>query len=234
MSSPRDLMDPSEGLFFVEDFFGNNIVTDNNIGTANWELTTLGNASTIATQTSQQWGVLRLTTNSSSTGDGCVLTLTENSLVVGPKGFEIKARLRYPVELASGNFRIGLDDSVTTTNGTVGVTFDSNAGVMTAKTDSATEGDEVQLITGHPDLTSGTTMVVAAWTDFHIVVTGPANAAGGPSEALFYINGLSVARLPVHMDNDEPMELKIIHWQDSGGGDAVALDIDYISLYIPR
>ncbi len=234
MSTPRGLLDPSTGLFVKDDFFSNDLVTDNNIGELGWELTTLGNASTLAYQTSKQHGVLRMTTAATATGDGAVLALFTDALVIGPKGFELKARIQYPVELASGNFRIGLDDSVTTTDGTVGVTFDSDAGVINCKTDSATEGDENLLVTGHADLTSGTTMVVAEWVDFHIVVTGPANAAGGPSEAVFFMNGIFVARLPVHMDNDEPMELKFIHWQDSGGSDAVALEVDYISLFIPR
>lgn len=234
MSTPRDLLDPSTGLYIKDDFFGNNIVTDNNVGELEWELTTLGTASTLAFQTSQQWGVLRQTTAANADNDGSVMALVEDSIVLGPKGFELKARIQYPVELASGNFRIGLDDSVTLTHGTVGVVFESNAGVLTCNTDSATEGDESQTVTGHPNLTSGTTMVVAEWVDFHIVCTGPANAAGGPSEAVFFVNGIFVARLPVHMDNDEPMELKFIHWQDSGGADAVALDIDYVSLFIPR
>ncbi len=234
MSTPRGLLDPSVGLLIKDDFFSNNVVTDNNIGELGWELTTLGNASTLAYQTAQQHGVLRMTTASNATGDGAVLALTTDALVIGPKGFEFKARINYPVELASGNFRIGLDDSVTTTRGTVGVTFESDAGVLQCHTDSATEGDENLLVTAHADLTSGTTMVVAEWVDFKIVVTGPANAAGGPSEAVFFVNGAFVARLPVHMDNDEPMELKFIHWQDSGGSDAVALEIDYVWLFIPR
>ena len=234
MSTPRGLLDPSTGLYIKDDFFSNDLVTDNNIGELGWELNTLTNASTLAYQTSQQWGVLRMTTASNSNNDGAVLALFTDALVIGPKGFEFKARLNYPVELASGNFRIGLDDSVTATVPGVGVEFRSDAGVLSCNTDSATEGDEVLLVTGHPDLTSGTTMAITTWYDFHIVVTGPANAVGGPSEAVFFVNGIFVARLPVHMDDDEPMELKFAHWQDSGTGDAVALEIDYVSLYIPR
>ena len=234
MSTPRDLLDPSTGLYIKDDFFSNDVVSDNNIGELGWEITTVGMASTFAYQTSEQWGVLRMTTNSNANGDGAVLALFTDALVLGPKGFELKARFNYPVELASGNFRIGLDDSITTTVPTVGVRFESDAGVLSCHTDSATEGDETTTVTGHADLTSGTTMAIDTWYDFHIICTGPANAAGGPSEAVFYVNGIFVARLPVHMDNDEPMELKLFHWQDSGGGDAVALEVDYVSLFIPR
>ena len=234
MSTPRGLLDPSTGLFIKDDFFSNDLVTDNNIGELGWELNTLTNASTIAYQTSEQWGVMRLTTASNATGDGAVLALFTDALVIGPKGFEFKARLNYPVELASGNFRIGLDDSVNATVPGDGIEFRSDAGVLSCNTDSATEGDEVQLVTGHADLTSGTTMVVNEWVDFKILCTGPANAAGGPSEAVFFVNGIFVARLPVHMDNDEPMEPKILHWQDSGGTDAVIMDVDYYWLFIPR
>ena len=234
MSTPRDLLRPDAGLYIKDDFFGNNIVTDNNVGELGWELTTLTTASTLAFQTSNQWGVLRLTTASTGDNDGEALALVEDSIVLGPKGFECGFRVNYPVELASHNWVIGLSDSVTITRPTVGVTFESDAGVLQCHTDSATEGDENLLVTGHADLTSGTTMVVDAWTDFKIVCTGPANAAGGPSEAVFFVNGIFVARLPVQMDNDEPMEPKILHFQDSGGADAVIMDIDYYWLWIPR
>ena len=152
MSSPRGLISPRVGLYIKDDFFGNNIVTDNNVGELGWEITNFTNASTLAFQTSHQFGVLRLTTAATADGDGGAFALTENSLVVGPKGFELNARFRYPVELASGNFRIGLDDSVTATRPTVGVTIESDAGVLQCHTDSATEGDESLLVTAHADL----------------------------------------------------------------------------------
>ena len=151
MSSPRGLIRPGSGLYVKDDFFGNNIVTDNNVGELGWELTTIGTASTLAFQTSQQWGVLRQTTAANADGDGSVMTLTDSSLILGPKGFELSARIQYPVELASGNFRIGLDDSVTATRPTVGVTIESNAGVLTCNTDSATEGDEAHGFEPHFD-----------------------------------------------------------------------------------
>ena len=43
-----------------------------------------------------------------------------------------------------------------------------------------------------------------------------------------------MAKLPAHADDDEPVEMKFAVWQDSGGADAVAIEIDYYWLFIPR
>jgi hypothetical protein len=126
-----------------------------------------------------------------------------------------------------------LDDSVTATRPTVGVTLESDAGVLQCHTDSATEGDESALVTGHADLTSGTTMVVAEWIDIEARCHGR-NALGGPENVDFFVNSTKVATVPCNIDNDEPVEFKFAHWQDSGGADAVAVEIDYAWLWIPR
>ena len=142
--------------------------------------------------------------------------------------------MRHPVELASLNFRIGLDDSVTATRPTVGVTFESDAGVLSCHTDSGDHGDNSVSVAGHPDLTSGTTLVVAEWVDLEARCSGRANAQGGPDEVDFFINGVHVAKVPCNIDDDEEVEPKIVVWQDSGGADAVAWEIDYYWLWIPR
>lgn len=242
MSSPRDLLLPSAGLFVKDDFYANDSVADAAVGELNWEIATIGNASTLALQTATTHGVLRLTTAAGADGDGEVMRLFTDGLVLQP-GFEVGFRVRYPVELASGNFRIGLDDSVTATRPTVGVTLESDAGVLSCHTDSGDHGDFSTSVTGHPDLTSGTTMVVAEWLDGVIKGSGKENAQGGPDEVLFWLGSTSgtgpapmhfVARVDCEIDDDEEVELKIVHWQDSGGADAVAWEIDYIYFWQPR
>ncbi len=242
MTAPRELLSPASGLYISDNFYSNDSVADAAVGELRWEIAALTNASTLALQTATPHGVLRLTTAATADGDGEVMRLFTDGLVLVP-GFEFGARVRYPVELASGNFRVGLDDSVTTTRPTVGVTVESDAGVLTCRTDSADGGDESLAVTGHKDLTSGTTMVVAEWLDIKVIGSGRANAVGGPDEVDFWLGSVSgngpaplvhAAKLPCHIDDDEEVELKIIHWQDSGGADAVAWEIDYIYFWQPR
>lgn len=233
MSSPRELILPKSGLLLWDDFLSNDLVTDNNIGQLGWQFTTIGATASVFTYpTSQQSGVLRATTGAVADGNGSVIHLLPNALIL-QTDVQFGARIQYPVELASGNFRFGLQDSVTATRPAVGITLESDAGVLSCNTDSATEGDESALVTGHADLTSGTTMVVAEWIDIEARCHGT-NKDGGPANVDFFVNGLKVATVPCNIDNDEPVEWSLAHWQDSGGADAVALEIDYAWLWIPR
>lgn len=234
MSSPVEMLSPASGSRIFDDFLGNDSVADGAVGEFGWELVTIGNASSLALQTSQPNGVLRITTAATADGDGEVLRGFTDGIVLKPSGFVFEARVRYPVELASGNFRIGLDDSVTATAPTVGVGFRSDAGVLSCNVDSAAHGDTSQLVTGIPTLTSGTTMVVATWHTLRLVGSGRANAQGGPDAVTFWVDGVAVGAVPCNIDDDEPMEIKIAHWQDSGGADAVAFEIDYYHLWLPR
>lgn len=233
MSSPRELIDPRAGTLLLDDFISNDAVTDNAIGQLGWQFTTIGNAATYAYQTAHGHGVLRGTTAATADGDGSAIHLFPDGIVLQP-GFECFARVRYPVELASLNFRVGLDDSVTATRPTVGVTLESDAGVLTCRTDSADHGDESVLVTKHPDLTSGTTMVVADWLDVHMRGSGRANAQGGPDAVDFWLNGHHAATVKCNIDNDEEVEPKFAFWQDAGTTDAVAIEIDYYGLWLPR
>lgn len=232
MSSPRELVLPKSGLLLWDDFLSNDLVTDNNIGQIGWQLATIGNASTLAYQTSHQSGVLRITTAATADGDGSALHLFPDSLIL-QTDVAFGARIRYPVELASMNFRFGIDSSLTATRPTDGVTFESDAGVLSCHTDSADHGDESASVADHPDLTSGTTMVVAEWVDLEARCHGT-NAQGGPANVDFFVNETKVATVPCNIDNDESMEPKFAAWQDSGGADAVAIEIDYAWFWIPR
>lgn len=221
----------SGSTFLVDNFLSHLAVTTGAIGNLGWNFTTIGNASTYAYQTGEN-GVLRLTTAATANGDGSAMHLFSDSISFVP-GIEFGARIKYPVELASGNFRIGLDDSVTATSPVVGIWFDSDAGVLSCQADSA-NGDVSVAVTKHPDLTSGTTMVVDDWVDFEVRCGGVANANGGPAEIFYFVNGYHVGTLDSLIGSAETAEPKLAHWQDSGGVDAVALEISHFWLYIPN
>lgn len=233
MSSVKDLILPKAGTLLSDDFVSNDVVTDNGIGQLGWQITTIGNAATLAYQTATPNGVLRITTAATADGDGVAMHLFPDGLVLKP-GFQFGARISRPTELASLNYRLGLDDSVTATRPTVGVTFESDAGVLSCHTDSADHGDESVLVEDHPDLTSGTTEVVATAVDLEARASGKANAQGGPDSVDFFVNGFIVARVPCNIDDDEEVEPKFAVWQDSGAADAVAIEIDYYWLWVPR
>jgi hypothetical protein len=230
---------PMDGYYRVDDFDGNDtVISDGANSRLAWEVVTIGNATTYAdlvttNVTAGRNGVVRMTTGSTADGDGSVLRLNEDTICLkGNRPGSFSFGIRYPVELASGNFRIGLQDSVTATSPTVGLWVDSDAGVITLQADSADHGDVSAAAAGVSTLTSGGTCVVATWHDFE-VRWGGTNANGGPKEAFLFIDGELACKLTnIVIDDDEEMELSIVHWQDSGGADAVALDIDYIDLFI--
>lgn len=232
MSSTFDLISAKNGTYFAETWVGNDSVADAAIGRLRWEIDTIGNASTYALQTALN-GVLRATTAATANGDGSSLRTFTDGLVVKP-GMWCRFAVRRPTELANLNWRIGFDDSVTATSPTVGVWFDSTAGVLSCQVDSADHGDESAAVTGISTLTSGTTEVVGTWHHYEIRCSGDANAQGGPKSVAFYVDGFHAATVPCNIDDDEEVELKIVHWQDSGAADAVAIDFGYFEGFIPR
>ena len=228
-------------LVLEDHFLANDSVADAAIGSLNWEIVTIANASTYAhlvtTNLSSEFiGGLRQSTAATADGDGSVLRLDEDTLLAY-KSMEMRWRCRYPTVtgnvLAANNWRIGLVDSVTATAPTVGIYFESLAGVLTCHTASADHGDESLAVTAHADLTSGTTMVIDTWATFGFTVGASSNAQGGPSEVLFHVNGTTY-RVPTNIDDDEEMELSIAHWQTSGGAASLEIDMDYIGLYVPH
>uniref|UniRef100_A0A6H1ZSS3 Uncharacterized protein n=1 Tax=viral metagenome TaxID=1070528 RepID=A0A6H1ZSS3_9ZZZZ len=230
----------ADGLYIKDDFFSNEGVADTTAGELGWELVTIGNASTTAylvtTNVGEgEFGVLRDTTAATADGDGEVYRLDEDNIVLGSKGGRFRARVRLADQIASNNFRIGLQDSVTATSPTVGIWIDCDGGVLSLQADSADHGDVSAAAAGVGTLTSGTTMVVTTWHDIEVRFDGE-NANGGPDSAQMYVDGELAAKLDgtIVIDNDEEMELSIVHWQDSGGALAVELDIDYIELFLAR
>jgi hypothetical protein len=224
---------PLDGFWIKDDFLHNDSVADALVGELDWEIITIGNASTYALTNptaAGEVGILRQTTAATANGDGSCLRLEEDGFVFGPNGGGFAAKFRYPVELASGNFRIGLDDSVTATSPTVGIWLDSDAGVLSLQADSGDHGDVAANIEGVSTLTSGTTAVVGAWHVVRVEWSG-ANGQGGPRYVEAWIDGELAAAVLAVIDDDEEAEPKIAHWQDSGGADAVAFDVDFVEFW---
>ncbi len=222
-----------DGIHLKDDFLSNDSVTDSNIGELLWELITVTNAATLALRTASEAGengVLRVTTAATATNDGVCLRLDEDSWVFGGEGGGFAFKWKQPVELASLNFRIGIHDSVTVTAPTVGIWLDSNAGVLTLEADSADGGDNAQAVTGVSTLTSGTTLVVDTWHTFEVRWTG-ANGQGGPRFVEAFVDGELGASVFCNIDDDEDAEPKILAFQDSGGADAVIMEIDFFECW---
>lgn len=224
----------SDGLYVKDDFITNDAVADATVGELDWEIATIGNASTIALVTSQPFGVLRDTTAATADGDGEVYRLFTDGLVLqgGNGGFQ--CRVRYPDinsnALAGNNFIIGLTAASTEITPTDGIYVKSDAGVLTLYADSADHGDVSVAAAGVSTLTSGTTMVLDTWHTIKVVWTGT-NGQGGPKYVDLFVDGEAAGSLLAVIDNDESVEVKMIHWQDSGGAVDLEWDIDYFEFW---
>lgn len=224
---------PRDGSHVFDDFFANSGVLDAVVGTLNWEMATIANASTL-TFVAGQNGILRLTT-AVTTGDGEAVTLHPDGVTLGGTNQEIWFRVRVPTiggnALAGNNFRIGFSDSVTVTEPAVGVWVDSNAGVLELDV-ASTNGDLNTAVAGVSTLTSGTTLVIDTWTDFHVIMDGT-NTNGGPDRVRLFVDGELAATINnVLLGSTETMEFSIVHWNDSGA--TLEFDIDYIEFWLPR
>ncbi len=224
---------PRDGSHIFDDFFSNDGVADATTGALNWELVTIANAST-PTFVASQNGILRDTTAGSS-GDGEVYRLAAGAVTLGGTNQEIWFRARYPTisgnVLAANNFRIGFGDSETTTDSTVGVWVNSLAGVIDLD-GASTNGDINVAAAGVSTFTSGTTMVIDTWHDFHIVMDGT-NTNGGPDRVRLFIDGELAATINNFLlGSTEVMEFSIVHWNSSGA--TLEFDLDYIEFWLPR
>ena len=229
----KSIITPADVFQIDEDFYSNDSVADALTGELRWEIATIANASTYAFQTGAaavRNGVLRSTTAATADGDGSVIRLFTDGLALDTLGGEFGIRFRYPVELASGNFRFGFQDSVTATSPVVGLWLDSDAGVLSLQADSANGDVSVAAgqKAGNQSLTSGTTAVVATWHTAIVKFFG-SNANSGPDMATMEVDGIHAGTLRnIVIGNTETGELSLAHWQDSGGADAVAFDVDWV------
>jgi len=223
---------PVDGTHIFDDFQANAAVTDGLVGNLNWEMHTIANASTPSWIAGPN-GIMRVTTAATADGDGEAFTLHPDGLVLAGTNQVFRCRVRYPVEIASNNFRIGFSASVTATEPTVGIWINSDGGLLSFDV-ASTNGDKTKAVTGVPTLTSGTTMVVATWHDLELQMSGT-NANGGPSDIKCFVDGYPAGEITgALLGSAETMEFSIVHWQDSGGADAMAFDIDYYEAWLPR
>jgi hypothetical protein len=227
-----------DGLFLKDDFYVNDAVTDALIGELAWELVAITGAGTpiYATNADTQdgtYGVLRSITDGTA-NRGNVFRLFENGIMLGPKGGFFTARIRCHDVLAGNNFRFGLQDSVTATDSGVGIWVDCLAGVVTVQADSS-HGDNTltpTATTGLATLTGGTTIVLDTWHHFKVQWSGT-NGQGGPKTVEAWVDGYFAGSIPCEIDNDEPMEFSMSHW-DTSAGATLEWDVDYIQLFIAR
>lgn len=222
---------PVDGIWLKDDFHtGKDDATAGLLGELNWEIGTIGNASTIAFQTARGYGSLKDTTNATADGDGEYYRSFTDGLVFTNAGGGFAFRCKLNDQIASNNFRIGADDSVTASSPTVGIWVDCDGGVISLQVDSADHGDLSSAAENVSTFTSGTTMVVDTWHEFLVQWTGD-NGRGGPRWVELYVDGEIAASSYCNIDDDEEVELKIVHWQDSGGSLAVELEIDYYEFW---
>ena len=238
---------PADGFYLKDDFVTNDAVGDATVGELDWEIVAIGNASTLAYLVTTNTvpgrpGILRITTAVTADGDGEVVRLDEDNIVLGGGGGSFSFAFRYPDitgnALAGNDVRFGLQDSVTATEPTVGIWSFFDAGVGSLQADSADHGDESAAFAqpaGQQSLTTGTTAVLGTWHTGEVRFFGT-NAQGGPASAIQFIDGVKTAALngTIDIDNDEEMEFSFVHYQNSGGADSLEMDIDYIDLWLPR
>ena len=227
---------PADGTHIFDDFHSNLAVSDGLLSSLDWNITALGSSATPSFIASPN-GIMRLTA-AGATGDGLAVHLTEDAVTLGGgDGVVIRARVRMVTTLTGNNFRIGLDDSLTSTDGTVGIFFVSTAGLLSFDVASS-NGDVTKAVTGISTLTSGTTMVLGTWYDIKLELSDT-NTNGGPETIKCFVDGefggeiSANAGVPSLLGSTETMEYKIVMW-DSGAGAAQVFEIDYYEVYIPR
>ena len=224
---------PVDGVHVKDDFLRNDSVADALMGEVRWEIENIGAASTYSLLAADEamYGVLRQVTNSTANRGSALRTFVDG-LVFGGNGGGIAFRFRFPNisgnTIAGNNFRIGADDSITITDGTVGITVVSIGGVLTLRADSNDGGDLTQAVTDVSTLTSGTTAVLDTWHDVLVKWTG-ANGQGGPRFVECFVDGELGASVFCNIDDDEEVELKIAHWNTSGTD--LELDLDYYEFW---
>jgi len=222
-----------EGIHFVENFLLNDSVADAAVGLGDWELDTIGNASTLAGITGADGfrpGGLKITTANTADGDGESLSLKDDAITIptstGGGGFAFLAQLT--TTLAGNNFRIGLTDVRTAGTPNDGICVLSDAGVITLETYSDTQSDKTKAVASNQvsTLTSGTTMVVDTWHLFEVQWSGD-NGNGGPDFVELFIDGEPAASVHTTIATTDTVELSIVHWQDTGGAAARIMQIAF-------
>jgi len=225
---------PLDGIHLKDDFYSNDPVTDALIGELHWEFALIGNVSTVAYLTAVPYGAFKDTTAATANGDGMYYRLFTDGLVLGGQGGGFSTRVRLADQIASNNFRIGVDDSVTATAPGSGIWVNCDGGVLSLECYSNDHGDAPTApAAGVSTLTDGTTMIVNTWYTIRVEWTGE-NGQGGPRYVEMWVDDEPAAASFCALDDDEEVECKIVHWQDSGGALAVELDVDFYEFWAWR
>ncbi len=149
---------PKAGTYLKDDFHSNDSVADGLIGELGWEVVTIANATTF-THVASQNGVVRSTTDDTAQGDGAVLRLDEDGIVLSGTNQMVRFLARYPAiagnTLVTNHFQIGFSASVTAADGAVGIWAESTAGLLSLE-GANTDTDESEAVAGVSTLTAVT------------------------------------------------------------------------------
>ena len=210
------------GASVWEDFVTNDSVTDAAVGKMLWEIVAIsGGADTLSYEAADGLTFLRMTGTGAGAGDGTTLRLAADKWTFGPSGGYMRTAVRIPAitgnQVAAHDLKIGFGSVDDGTEPVVGAWFDINGGVVECDVASA-NGDVNKAVSGHPDLTSGTTLVLGEWVELEIEWSGAnSNADPGPAKWLFKLNGDVVAEFKgpdALLDGAETCEPFIVHVSD--------------------
>jgi len=232
---------PAEGVHFVENFFGNGLITTNNVGQNDWAFTAIGNTGTFTYLTTvldddPPFGGIRHLTAGTADGDGDALHMLAATGVFpnSVKGGGFACRFNYPNisgnVIADNNFYIGVHTSVTAVAPTDGILVQSLGGVMTLRVDTADGTDKAVAFSGGSTLTSGTTAVKGVPHQLEVHWSGE-NGQGGPLTVEAFCDNIPVADTTTDIDNNEAATPSIVHWQDEGNVQTYELDIHWFEYW---
>jgi len=220
-----------------EDFFGNGVITTNNVGRHDWAFTAIGTTGTFTYLTEivpdRPFGGIRHLTNvGAGAGDSLHMLAGTSKIPGSNRGGGFAFRFVYPSIggniIATNSFWIGLHTTRTATAPTDGILIGSAAGVLTLRADSADSADASVAFAAGSTLTSGTTAVLGVAHDIQVQWSGT-NSVGGPLDVEAFCDGEPVASLVTGLDNDEAFTPSINHW--CTGTDTLELDVHYFETW---
>jgi hypothetical protein len=230
-------LSPVGGFYARDDFLGNDSIADAAVGSLRWEFGNIAGAGAgtklVTTNVGEnEHGILRDTTAAGAGPDGEYYRFLEDTTVLGGNGGYFKFKARIPATLAGHHFQIGLTDTITAAEPTVGIWVDCDEGSIDLKAHSADHGDITVDCSNVGTFTTGCVMTLATWHVFDVRWNG-LNDHGGPRYVQMWVDGYLAAQIhDCQIGSDEEMELKILHYADAAA--ALAIDIDFIELFLAR
>ncbi len=228
---------PAEGVYMREDFFGNGLITTNNIGRNDWAFTaivTTGTFTYLTTVLADRpfGGIRHLTHADSGAGDALHMLAVTSKFPASARGGGFSFRFNYPSIssniIATNSFQIGVHTTRTASEPTDGILISSAAGVLTLRADTADGTDKAVAFAAGSTLTSGTTAVLGVPHVIQVQWSGE-NSNGGPLDVEAYCDGEPVASLVTNMGNDEAASPAIVHW--CTGTNTLELDVHYFEYW---